>query len=99
MSGRALRKMAFILLGLAVLREVAWHRHGYGCESEDEEEGAEAEHGFKHGPWRHHHGPWRHMRFGPGFGPGGPDKDWVPPMVEEWHRRLHEREQSKEQQA
>ncbi len=35
MSGKAMRKVAFALLGLALLREVAGHRHG--CRYEDEE--------------------------------------------------------------
>ncbi len=91
MSGKAMRKVAFALLGLALLREVAGHRHG--CRYEDEEEGGpETEHAREHHAFARHHGPWRHMRFGHGFGPAGADKDWVPPMVEEWHRRMHERE-------
>jgi hypothetical protein len=39
------------------------------------------------GGWgRMHHGPWGHYPMG-----GRPDwKEGVPPMVEEWHRKMHE---------
>ncbi len=42
--------------------------------------------------WGRHHG-WRHMGYGPwGMHRGEWDKDMeVPPVVEEWHRRMHEK--------
>ena len=33
---------------------------------------------------------WRRRSWSRGYGPGGWDREGVPPMVKEWHRKLHE---------
>ena len=33
---------------------------------------------------------WRHRNWGRGYGPAGWGQGEVPPMVKEWHRKMHE---------
>jgi len=54
-------------------------------------------HGWRrwgYGPWGMHHGPWGEPPSGEG-GATVPGGAFVPPMVAEWHRRMHEQQGEK----